>query len=387
MTSASSRSASSRASRAISSSSWERTTPSVALVTVSSSRSTIWPASTSSPSLTRISPTTPPVGCCTFFTLDSTTMVPGAITAPANWVVAAQPPTPPTSSTVIANPDEIELSDRAARVLGHFWPPTVVSLTTLRLPTAAGWGAGRAVILRTHLIARPELLLLPVGKHQQVVANGQHRRPMRDQHDDGAARLEVDDRLAQRALAFVVEIGIRLVEHNEKGVAKERARQSDALSLSARERFSSFADRGVIAVRQPEDHIVCAGGAGRTQHSIGIRLDAHSCDVFRDGAVEQLDRLRDEADMLAELLRIPVVERGTVQAHVALGRPPDAHESAHQRSLAGTARPDDAQCLSALPSRIRFSTLAESVKLAEEKTVSLPSPTFSTALSSASSTK
>ena len=109
MASASSRSASRRASRAISSSSWERTTPSVALVTVSSSRSTIWPASTSSPSLTRISPTTPPVGCCTFFTLDSTTMVPGAITAPANWVVAAQPPTPPTRSTVIANPTRLSL--------------------------------------------------------------------------------------------------------------------------------------------------------------------------------------------------------------------------------------------------------------------------------------
>jgi hypothetical protein len=51
-----SRSASSRASRAINSSSWERTTPRVDLVTVSSSRSTICPSSTLLPSLTRISP-------------------------------------------------------------------------------------------------------------------------------------------------------------------------------------------------------------------------------------------------------------------------------------------------------------------------------------------
>lgn len=109
MASASSRSASSRASRASNSSSCERTTPSVALVTVSSSRSTIWPASTSAPSLTRISPTTPPVGCWTFLTLDSTTMVPGAITAPASCVVAAQPPTPPTRKTVMANPTRLSL--------------------------------------------------------------------------------------------------------------------------------------------------------------------------------------------------------------------------------------------------------------------------------------
>ena len=36
-------------------------------------------------------------------------MVPGAITAPANWVVAAQPPTPPTRKTVIANPTRLSL--------------------------------------------------------------------------------------------------------------------------------------------------------------------------------------------------------------------------------------------------------------------------------------
>jgi hypothetical protein len=97
---ASSRSASNRASLAINSSSCERTTPSVDLVTVSSRRSTICPSSTSLPSLTRISPTTPPVGCCTFLMFDSTTIVPGAITAPANWLVAAQPPTPKIRSVV-----------------------------------------------------------------------------------------------------------------------------------------------------------------------------------------------------------------------------------------------------------------------------------------------
>ena len=113
MASASSRSARSRASLAICSSSWDRTAPNVDLVSVSSSRSTIWPSSTSPPSLTRISPTTPPVGCCTFFTLDSTTIVPGAITAPTNWAVVAQPPMPPVRRTVMVKP--VRLSLRIAR--------------------------------------------------------------------------------------------------------------------------------------------------------------------------------------------------------------------------------------------------------------------------------
>jgi hypothetical protein len=84
---------------------WDETNPMsratrVDLVTVSSRRSTICPSSTSLPPLTRISPTTPPVGCCTFLMFDSTTIVPGAITAPANWLVAAQPPTPKIRSVV-----------------------------------------------------------------------------------------------------------------------------------------------------------------------------------------------------------------------------------------------------------------------------------------------
>ena len=107
----------------------------------------------------------------------------------------------------------------------------------------------------------PKSCCSPVGEHQDVVANGEHRRPVRDQHDDGAARLEVGDGLAQGQLALVVEIGVRLVEHDQERVAIERARQRDALALSARERFAAFADRGVIAVRQPEDQLVRAGGA------------------------------------------------------------------------------------------------------------------------------
>jgi hypothetical protein len=95
---------------------------------------------------------------------------------------------------------------------------------------------------------------------------------------------------------------------------------------------------------------VRAGGAGRAEHRIGIRLDAHSGDVLGDGSVEQLDRLRDEADMLAELVRIPLVERGAVEPHATFGRPPDAHKGAYQRGLAGAAWTDDPQRLALIES-------------------------------------
>src|SRR5258705_454930 len=43
------------------------------------------PAMTLSPSRTRSSPTTPPVGCCTFLTLESTTSTPCPMTAPVKY--------------------------------------------------------------------------------------------------------------------------------------------------------------------------------------------------------------------------------------------------------------------------------------------------------------
>jgi hypothetical protein len=54
--------------------------------------------------LTRILPTVPPVACWIFFTLLSTTTVPGASTAPARLAVPAHSPPPSTSTPTTAKP-------------------------------------------------------------------------------------------------------------------------------------------------------------------------------------------------------------------------------------------------------------------------------------------
>ena len=94
----------------------------LALTTVSSSRTTMSPALTISPSRTLTSPTTPPVGCCTFLTLESTTTEPGAISAPEICTVEAQPPNPPASTSISARPTIRCAAYRAARAFqlgGH----------------------------------------------------------------------------------------------------------------------------------------------------------------------------------------------------------------------------------------------------------------------------
>ena len=47
---------------------------------------------------------------------------------------------------------------------------------------------------------------------------------MRDDDDDHAIRLELLNSLLQRALAIPVEVRIRLVKNNEKGITIEGAR-------------------------------------------------------------------------------------------------------------------------------------------------------------------
>jgi hypothetical protein len=102
------------------------------------------------------------------------------------------------------------------------------------------------------------------------------------------------------------------------------------LPLPGRQHGAPFADPGIVTRRQPKDHLVRAGRARSAQHRIGVGIDAHSRDVFRDRPVEQLDRLRDETEVLPENLRVPLVERGAIEAHAAFSGSPDTNESAHQ---------------------------------------------------------
>ncbi|GLR89724.1 hypothetical protein GCM10007857_64380 [Bradyrhizobium iriomotense] len=59
---------------------------------------------TTSLSRTRTSLTMPPVGCCTFFTFESTTTEPGAIRAPEIGTLEAQPTPLPANTRTTTRP-------------------------------------------------------------------------------------------------------------------------------------------------------------------------------------------------------------------------------------------------------------------------------------------
>jgi hypothetical protein len=82
-------------------------------------------------------------------------------------------------------------------------------------------------------------------------------------------------------------------------------------------------------------------------------LGIEAADVLRDGAAEQFDVLRQIADMAAEHVGRPLVERGAVEPHLAAHRLPDADQRADQRRFAGAARADHAEPLPASSAKVR----------------------------------
>ncbi len=84
-------------------------------------------------------------------------------------------------------------------------------------------------------------------------------------------------------------------------------------------------------------------GALRGDHDL-LRIDlAKACNVFTDGAAEQLDILRQITDIRAQLILAPLINIRAIQPHLAGSRRPDANDQARQCRFAGTAGADDAE--------------------------------------------
>ena len=110
-----------------------------------------------------------------------------------------------------------------------------------------------------------------------------------------------------------------------------------------------LADRRVVARRQPNDQVMHADGFGRGNDRLRCRRSGSKRAIFcGHRAGQQLDVLRQIADVTAKRIRRPLIERGAVEAHVAAHRLPDADEQPRQRRFAGAAGADDAEPLPGL---------------------------------------
>ena len=225
----------------------------------------------------------------------------------------------------------------ASDVLFHRLHPLVCGTT---LSGAGGCGS-RAGRLGQDLVLRPEGLLRSSHHCQHVVHSRQRAWSMRDDDHDPAARANAENGLGERLLAFGIEIGIGLVEHDQERLAVESARERNSLLLSSGQRRPALAELGLVAGGQIDDQVMHAGGLGRGDYGCRGRVLLEAGDVLRNRSFEQLDILRQITDVAAAGRGGPLIDGRPIEPHAAADSGPYPDDRSHQRRLARGARADD----------------------------------------------
>jgi hypothetical protein len=119
------------------------------------------------------------------------------------------------------------------------------------------------------------------------------------------------DRGAERALVARVKVRGRLVEQQQRRAGEQRARDRDALALTARHHVPVLADLGVQPLGQPPDELAEVGQLDRSLDRGVVGVGRGVGDVVAKRAVQHRRVLLDEADAGSTLV---ARERGDVAA-------------------------------------------------------------------------
>ena len=142
---------------------------------------------------------------------------------------------------------------------------------------------------------------------------------MRHHDHHGPTGAQGGDGGGQAGLARRIQIGIGLVQNDKAGLATQRARQTDALDLTARQigPLTQTTDLRGIAVGQAQDHVMHPGHGGGGDHGGIGHFGVKAGDIVAQGTGQQINLLRQIADMAAQNRRVPLVTGGTVQPDFA----------------------------------------------------------------------
>ena len=184
----------------------------------------------------------------------------------------------------------------------------------------------------------------PVAQHQDLVDPLEDVRAMGDEKDRRPHGLQVRDRLHQRRLSLVIEVGVGFVEHHQHRLTIEGARQPDTLPLPAGEHGSADPDRSVIPLGQTQDHVMHAGALRRLDDLFGIDR-AEARDVLAHRPLEEFDVLGQITDMRSQFFAVPATDLSAIQTHGSSRRGPHSEHHTRQCRLAGRTRSDHANDL------------------------------------------
>ena len=171
---------------------------------------------------------------------------------------------------------------------------------------------------REYFSARPKHFRDAVSEQKDFVDNAYGGRPMRDDDDGHSLFLELRDAIGQCGVAIRIQVRAGFVQHDQAWIAVDRPRQSDSLTIAAREHRPALAHLGLVAIGQAQDHLMHAGELrGLNDLLVGAILE--SADIGRDRIGEQLDVLRQIAEVTAEGVLRPGRDIGAIKAHSTCG--------------------------------------------------------------------
>ena len=167
----------------------------------------------------------PPSRCCTVLRLDSTARTPGATTALFSGAKAAQRPNTPNVTKIIAKP--MNATRRYSWLGGRFsFRPTCAWCGTVGViggRPPASTSAGR--------VAFAEVFDLAVLHDQDLIGDTQKVHFV-GHEDDGRLSFELHQGVGQRLLTVGVQVGVGLVEDDERRAPIDRSRKGDPLTLA-----------------------------------------------------------------------------------------------------------------------------------------------------------
>src|SRR5213593_1895701 len=136
-------------------------------------------------------------------------------------------------------------------------------------------------------------------------------------------RRSIASRMAASVLASTALVGSSRIK---SGASLRKARQRDALPLSAGELQAAFPDGGLVRLPQADDEVVCPGGCRRTLDLRGGRSGPPVGDVLADARREQHRLLEHDRELIPQIRKAILAEIDTVEQDRALGRVVEAGE-------------------------------------------------------------
>ena len=163
-------------------------------------------------------------------------------------------------------------------------------------------------------------------------------------HDRRPALHQRFQALHDLGLARSVETRRRLVEDEDRRIAKDRPRDRDPLSLPAREPDAALPELGVVPVGQGLDECVRPRCLGRGHDRFPIDLDAVG-DVLGDRAREEDALLQDETHLIAQPLQRALADVSAVDHDPPVLRVVEAGDERRNGRLARAGAPDHRELL------------------------------------------